>query len=320
MQSVEGAVAGFFTRNSKSTYHAGQIGISFSPDELAFAHIVNSHEGSQLYHYGHIKGHDTQQRQFLKDKVSQLNLQGMPAKVLLPERDYQVFLIERPQVPDEEKKDAIRWQITEYIDFPIEQAVVDFIELPQKANSESAPMLYVIVSTKNKIDETISWVTASGLKVKSIDIYQSALRHIAMHLENAEEGQALLHLEEEKSHLILFKEKTLYMMRDLDLGLNILKSLPQEETVEHISMYQDLSLEIQRSFDYCASNLQNANISRLVLTPLSEKRPHLLSNLSNILGLPVREIHYSEFLHLNEELTQSKEGISTFAIGAALEY
>jgi MSHA biogenesis protein MshI len=141
-----------------------------------------------------------------------------------------------------------------------------------------------------------------------------------MHLENAEEGQALLHLEAEKSHLILFKEKTLYMMRDLDLGLNILKSLPQEETIDHISMYQDLSLEIQRSFDYCASNLQNANISRLVLTPLKEKRPQLLSNLSNILGLPVREIQYSEFLHMDEDLPHNKEGVSTFAIGAALKF
>jgi hypothetical protein len=107
------------------------------------------------------------------------------------------------------------------------------------------------------------------------------------------------------------------MMRDLDLGLKMLKSLPTGDKGEHLSVYQDLSIEIQRSFDYCASNLQNANVSRLVLTPLLEKRPHLLSNLSNILGLPVREINYSEFLNVHG-LPLEKESASTFAIGAAL--
>ncbi len=305
----------FFWQRNKPSDNAGQIGISFSQTELAFAFVSNKSEGKVLEHLGLIQGHDQEQRNFLKDNIQRLNLQGRDAVILLPERDYQVFLIEQPQVPDSEKHEAIRWLIAEYIDFAVEEAVVDFIELPQKLNSDSAPMLYVIVTKKSKIDETIAWVSTCGLKVKTIDIYQSALRQIAMHLENAEEGQALLHLEEEKSHLILFKEKTLYMMRDLDLGLNMLKSLP---LADNLSVYQDLSIEIQRSFDYCASNLQNANVSRLVLTPLLEKRPQLLSNLSNILGLPVREISYSEFLNVHENLPLDKESASTFAIGAAL--
>jgi MSHA biogenesis protein MshI len=311
-------VSKFFWRNYKQLDDTGQIGISFSPTELAFAYIVNSNQGPFLQHLGHIEAVDEDQRIFLKDQVASLNLQGKQATILLSERDYQIFLIEQPQVPEDERREAIRWRVAEYIDFAIEEAVVDFIQLPQKPNSENAPMLYVIVTKKRNIEQAIAWVSATGLKVKSVDICQSALRQIALHLENAEEGQALLHLENDKSHLILFKEKTLFMMRDLDIGLKMLSSISKNDKSEHLPIYQDLSVEIQRSFDYCASNLQNASVSRLLITPLNEKRPELLSNLSNILGLPVREIQYSEFLQLKEDITFERESARTFAIGAAL--
>lgn len=106
-------------------------------------------------------------------------------------------------------------------------------------------------------------------------------------------------------------------MRDLDMGITMLREAKRDELKE-ANFYQDFAMEIQRSFDYCASKLQNANVSRLLLTPLQEKRPGLLSNLSNILGLPVREIQFEEFMKVNEAFLPLKEGKSAVAIGAAL--
>ncbi len=308
----------FFWQKNKTASHTGQIGISLSQDGLAFACVEQDAQAKHLTHQGHISGPRDEQKTLLKESITQLNLQGMKAQVVLFEKDYQIFLLEQPQVPENEKSKAIRWLIAEHIDFPIEQAVVDYIEVPQKAHRDSVKMLYVVVTKKSKIDETISWINAAGLRVTSIDICQSALRQIALNLENAEEGQALLHLEEEKSHLIIFKNKTLYMMRDLDLGLKMLSAIADDNSTESLSIYQDLSIEIQRSFDYCASNLQSANVSRLVITPLKDKKPQLLSNLSNILGLPVREINYSEFLNIQPQHLSQKDELSAFAIGAAL--
>lgn len=305
-----------YFKRPKQLVSEGYVGISFSSSKLALAHVFVKNKTPLLQHVDSIEAPGKKQINFLKETVERLNLQGMQANVLLPNRDYQVFLIEAPFVPENEKREAVRWLVAEYIDFAVDEAVVDFIELPQKINSEAAPMLYVIVAKKSKIEEVISWVNSVGLAVKSIEVCQSALRHIAVHLENAEEGQALLHFEEDKSHLILFKEKKLYMMRDIDLGLSMFNH--EETSQEQLHNYQDLSLEIQRSLDYCASNLRNANVSRLVLTPLDEKKPHLLSNLSNLLGLPVREMAFSEFLQVEDNLLLDKERMNTLAIGAAL--
>ncbi|MBS0286393.1 MAG: pilus assembly protein PilM [Proteobacteria bacterium] len=310
-------MAQFFWQKRLTTDNTGQIGISISKQRLSFAYVKNEGTGEiKLTHLGSICGAKEAQQTYLKDCVSSLHLQGTHATVVLYDKDYQVFLVEQPAVPASEMPKAIRWLVAEYIDFPIEEALVDYIELPQK-NNESVKMLYVVVTKKSKVDETVSWIQAAGLTVKTIDICQSALRQIALNLENAEEGQALLHLEEEKSYLIIFKNKTLYMMRDLDLGLNMLSALSEENAKESVACYQDLSVEIQRSLDYCASKLQNANVSRLVITPLQKKRPQLLSNLSNILGLPVREINYTEFMNIKEDVPL-KEGACVFAIGAAL--
>ncbi|MBN9286410.1 MAG: hypothetical protein BGO43_07005 [Gammaproteobacteria bacterium 39-13] len=304
----------YFRRNHQPR-SIGQVGISFSSSKLVLAHIFVKDKTPALEHISYIEGSGKKQASILKENVERLNLQGAQASVLLPSRDYQIFLIEEPQVPEHEKREAIRWLVAEYIDFAIEEAVVDFIELPRKVNNDATTMLYVIVAKRSKIDEVVTWVNASDLTVKSIDVCQSALRHIAMQLENSEEGQALLHFEEDRSHLILFKEKKLYMMRDIDLGLSMFEV---EDSNQEQHNYQDLSLEIQRSLDYCASNLRNANISRLILTPLSGKKPRLLSHLSNLLGLPVREITFSEFLQVEDNLFLQDETMSTLAIGAAL--
>lgn len=250
-----------------------------------------------------------QQKSFLENKITEFGLLSAPTTVLIPQNDYQIFLVEQPVVSSNEKREAIRWRIAEYIDFPVEEAVVDYIEVPQKSKDTSVALTYVVVTRKSLIDEYADNVKSLGLKVTSVDICQSALREIAFQLDDSDVGQALLHIEEYKSHIILFKNKTLYMMRDFDLGYQHIK-----ENME----LQDLALEIQRSIDYCSSNLKNAGISRIVLTPLPERKTEILSSLSNILGLPVRMINYSEFINETDKLTLNQSNSSAYAIGAAI--
>jgi len=287
-----------------------QLSVQFSSHGIRFALVnVNAKAKSLL----DIEFQDltewSQQKAFLEKKISQFALSGTPTTVLIPQNDYQIFLIDQPVVSSNEKREAIRWRIAEYIDFPVEEAVVDYIEVPQKNKDTNTALTYVIATRKSTVEEYADHIKTLGLTVVSVDICQSALREIAFQLDDADVGQALLHIEDHKSHIILFKNKTLYMMRDFDLGYSHIK-----ENAE----LQDLALEIQRSIDYCSSNLKNAGISRIVLTPMPERKNEILSNLSNILGLPVRMINYSEFIQETENLSINQSNSSAFAIGAAI--
>ncbi len=287
-----------------------QIGIQFTAQGIRFALVNVTDKVNTLIEVADFEALEwSQQKGFLEEKISQFDLLATKANILIPPSDYQIFLIEQPTISANEKREAVRWRIAEYIDYPVEEAVVDYIEVPQKNKEGNSALTYVIVTRKSVVDEYANQVKEIGLHVSSIDICQSALREIAFQLDEQDVGQALLHIEEYKSHIILFKNKILYMMRDFDLGYHHIK--------ENIEL-QDLAMEIQRSIDYCSSNLKNAGISRIVLTPLPERKTALLSNLSNILGLPVRMINYNEFIKETEQLTVNQANNCAFAIGAAI--
>jgi len=287
-----------------------QLGIQFTSQGIRFALVNISNNNKTLIDVEFNDANDWQQQKpFLEKKIAQFELNATPTTVIIPQNDYQIFLIEQSNVARNEKREAIRWRIAEYIDFPVEEAIVDYIEVPQKNKESNGALTYVIVTRKGIVDEYAGNIKSLGLNLASIDICQSALCEIAFQLDDADVGQALLHIEEHKSHIILFKNRTLYMMRDFDLGYQHIK-----ESTE----IQDLALEIQRSIDYCSSNLKNAGISRIVLTPMPERKSEILSNLSNILGLPVRMINYSEFIHETDKLTINQSNSSAFAIGAAI--
>lgn len=285
-----------------------QLGVQFSHNGIRVA-LTNVSEKALMDVEFHEANEWAQQKAFLEKKIAEFNLHQTPTTVLIPQSDYQIFLIEQAVVPGEEKREAVRWRIAEYIDFPVEEAVVDYLEVPQKNKEATMALTYVIVTRKSIVDGYVRNIKSLGLNLAAIDICQSALREIAFQLDDVDVGQALLHIEETKSYIILFKQRTMYMMRDIDLGYHHIK----EATELH-----DLALEIQRSIDYCSSNLKNAGISRIVLTPLPERKTELLSCLSNILGLPVRVISYSEFMNDTEKLTINQANNSAFVIGAAI--
>ena len=67
--------------------------------------------------------------------------------------------------------------MAEYIDYPIAEAVIDYILLPHLDNH--IPMMYVIVVKESTIANKIAWARLSGLKITTIDICQNALKGIS---------------------------------------------------------------------------------------------------------------------------------------------
>src|SRR5687768_16775723 len=49
---------------------------------------------------------------------------------LLPRNEYQIVLVDAPSVPADEVKAALRWRIKDMIDYPVDEATVDMLELP----------------------------------------------------------------------------------------------------------------------------------------------------------------------------------------------
>jgi MSHA biogenesis protein MshI len=60
--------------------------------------------------------------------------------------DYQLVHIEAPDVLPAELRAAVRWRLRDAIDFPVEEATVDLLELPQQSRRANAKMVYAVAA------------------------------------------------------------------------------------------------------------------------------------------------------------------------------
>ncbi|HAI47665.1 MAG TPA: hypothetical protein DCM50_13380 [Stenotrophomonas sp.] len=129
---------GLFSKTKKSK-PAGMLGIEAGPQGIALAQVVRVPSARPLLPYcEHLEGSADAQAALLEQTVSERALQGLPANVLLHPSEYQMFLLEAPEVPPQELRDAMRWRIKDMISQSLDDVVIDcFAAGP---NSTTLPM------------------------------------------------------------------------------------------------------------------------------------------------------------------------------------
>lgn len=181
----------------------------------------------------------------LKDWVVKNKLSQAQCNVVLGPDDYQILLVEPPDVPWGEMRDAVRWRLRDLISMPVEQAVVDVFRLPDDGNRAHKKMVYVVVADVTKIKSIIELVKSSGLALNSIDIGELAVRNLAVRVvpeHNRARGLAVARIRAGSGSIFLYRGGDMYLARNFSLDYNagLLDELPVEA----------LALELQRSVDY----------------------------------------------------------------------
>lgn len=230
--------------------------------------------------------------------------------VLLPEQ-YSLLQVERPAVNSGELADAVRWRIKDFIDFPLDDAVVDVFEFPSDATRNRGALVNVVVGRKPLIQDLIALIQDAGLSLHSIDIAELAVRNIANTIEDDQKGVVTLVLRQGHGLMTLTRNGTLYLSRRLDVDVDGLVDPDRAETIG-----QQLALEVQRSLDYYESQLGQPPARRL-LVATTDQADQLLHLLSRNLAVPVSSL---DGTHLqNDDLADTDNFLQCLiAAGAAL--
>lgn len=246
----------------------------------------------------------------LKRVVNDLNLDKSACATLLDIADYQLLMVEAPEVPQTELKAAIRWRIRELIDFHIDDAVLDVFDTPPSGARGVQENLYVVVSRSNVVKERIEHLQNAGAALEVIDIPELALRNIAAQLEQDASGQALLFFAADQGLIILTRDATLYMARSIDIGYRQLLATPE--------LVDRLTLELQRTMDYYDRHFQQAPISSITLCPPPEEVPQLAEQLEQQTGIAVRELRLEDIVEVPAPIDARQFAHCVLAIGTAL--
>jgi MSHA biogenesis protein MshI len=233
-----------------------------------------------------------------------------PCSTLLDSSDYQLLMVEAPEVPSSELKAAIRWRIRDLIDFHIDDAALDVFDAPPSGARGVQEHLYTVVTRSALVKEKVDTLQNAGAALEIIDIPELALRNIAARLDQDAGGQATLYFGAEQGLVTLTRDATLFLARSLDIGYRQLKEAPD--------LVDRLALELQRSMDYYDRHFQQAPISAITLCPAPEPLPFIADQLNQQTGIEVHQIKMEELVDSASPVDDELFARCLLAIGTAL--
>ncbi len=211
---------------------------------------------------------------------------------LLRRGQYQVLTLEAPEAPREEWKSASRWLLQDRVDFPVDSAALDILEIPADAAQRRRPSLIAVAAARTAVLPLIDQGRAAGLDWAAIDIAETALRNISALLEEPGRGQALLHIGAEHSHLVVTAGGELLLSRQMEARQ---ASLSQADPDLRQQAFERTSLELQRTLDGFERAFSQVSLARVLVSPALDD---FIAYVGDLLYAPVQPLRLDEVLDL----------------------
>lgn len=220
----------------------------------------------------------------LREQSRGLGLGSVPCNVVLAPALYSLSLVERPDVPGDELKEAVRWRLQDTLDFPVEQAAIDVFELPQSASRDRA-MVFVVALQRDALKRMLDIVHGAGINAVSVDVTELALRNVAHGLyPEPDRSMALLRLTAGSGVINVSRSDELFLSRRIS-------GIPAELSQDAWDGFSDrLLLQVQRSIDYYESAMGQPPCNALIVSTTEGWQDKVCEHLNDMLPLAVRSL------------------------------
>ncbi|MCK4951255.1 MAG: hypothetical protein KAS48_05505 [Gammaproteobacteria bacterium] len=261
----------------------------------------------------------------VKEKIKELDLAAYACTTVLDIDDYDLLNVEAPEVPEEEVVSAVRWRISDMVDFDISDAVIDVFESPVTGGQDNPDNIYVVAASHETIQQRVSLLQNAQVQLSTIDIPELVLCNLASLLPENEEGIAFLYMMRRQGVMVLIRDSYVYIARRLDIGLEDLIQVNEGSDQQEPPLIQEanpqlesLVLEMLRTIDYYDRYFSLTPLSGLVITPMGAELPGFQQALTRMLGFNVRYLDMNELLDCKTPMSKALQEESFLAIGATL--
>jgi len=232
--------------------------------------------------------------------------------------DYHFLQVEPPAVPEAELKEALRWHIKGMVDFPVDQATLDVLDVPaDKEGKAKARFLYVAVSRNDLVGRYVRLFQEAGLDLEAIDIPEMAQRNVSALFEAQDRSLAMLGFSDTGGLLTFTYRGELLSSRRIDVSL---RQLAQAGEEQRFAMFERVGLELQRSLDTFERQFTFVSLGKLVVSPVAGETG-LAAYLSSNLYVGVETADLGNALELDKVLALRKPAVQSqrmMLLGSAL--
>lgn len=294
------------------------VAICTSSAGLALARIRREPGLPPVLDLGEFHATPAGEQQALLSKLSrQHHLDSFVCHSVMGLGQYNLLLVEAPDVQPAELRAAIRWRIKDLIDFHVDDAVIDVFEVPNQKTAGRNSMMYAVVARADIVRQRIERMTDANINLVVVDIPELALRNLAALLPEDVGGVATLYLEAHSGLITITRQGVLYLSRQIDLGYLDVFSNPDSGELSH-DQIDRIVVEIQRSLDYYESHFSQPAVSSVVVMPAIKPVNGMADYLNSQLDLKVRDLDLNQLVDAPVALDPATQGGCLLAIGAAL--
>lgn len=193
--------------------------------------------------------------------------------------EYQMLAVDAPNVAPDELKTAVRWRLKDMLDFPVNEATVDVLDIPvENAPGRAQHTIFAVAARNSVIGPRQKLFADAKIDLSVIDIPEMAQRNISALMEEEGRGVAMLSFCEDGGLLTVSYKGELYLSRRIDVALEQLLD-PDFDRKHH--SFDKITLELQRSLDHFERQFSFISVAKLVLAPstVTGLEEYLSSNL-----------------------------------------
>ena len=262
---------------------------------------------------------DQGEEKVLGKMASDYDLGRSRCTTVLNPNEYTLLLTDAPDVPPDELRSAIRWRVKDLIDFHINDATLDVFDLPGDKAAGRTRSMYAVAARSAAIQKRADLMSAAGINLDVIDIPEMAQRNLATLLPEEAKGVVLLSLFPSSGLITISKQSEIYLSRNIDIGLDSLQQLDTDvQLLDPTSLFDRISLEVQRSLDYYDSHFHQSSVNTLALTPMSREIPGFVDFLKANLNVTVLTMDLMNLVECSTPIPREQQPVCLSTLGAAL--
>ncbi|MDM7859150.1 MSHA biogenesis protein MshI [Alteromonas sp. ASW11-36] len=278
--------------------------MSLSEDTASFCAITHHQSQPNIALY-----HEVPTIQWQKELVNWVNknkIGNALCGVSIGTHAYNVYQVEKPQVPDNELRQALSWPVKEMSSGDNREMTFDYFDSPAQVAGRNN--VNVSLVAKEDIDAIITATMDAGLQLTTISVEELTNCEILPVTE--EPVMTLLQRAGEEIQLAIIKSGALYFSRSLK-GFENLGSFSIEEL--KMGVMDSLTVQLQRSMDYFEGQLRQAPVRKILFNIEASNSTAIGQQIADIMRLDVEPFE----LDVTSEVG-AISGMNFQCIGAAL--